>query len=496
MITLPRVSDEQKQMNRFMTWVRHVNMRLRVIGLASEQSYVMENLSMLLSSGMDVISALRAIEMDAKSKRMKTILNEVVQSIENGSTLWSALETSRLLSGQVIALIHIGEDSGKLADNLNVIAIQNQKERDFTSKVRSAMMYPILVLGIAIVIALGMAWFVLPRLVTVFSELKIQLPLITRIIIAIAKYLQAYGNIVIPAIAIIIPVIVYFLFFFSKTRWFGQSILFLVPGASRLIREIELARMGYVMGTLLSAGLPIVQTLESLAQSTTFYSYIKFFKYIRSQIEDGQSWEQALYSYKRVRRVIPTPIQQMIIAGDSSGQLPQTFMKIGQIFESKTDTTAKNLTVILEPVLLVAVWLGVASVALAIIMPIYGLIGGLTTSEGDVRNVSDPNALQVSSVPEVTIAPTPSITPAPPQKVYLKVIATPSGILNVRLKPGDTNPIITKIIPGEQYEYTDEQKVGNFIWYNIQLPTEKAILDGWVIQTYVQLVNQDGTPAE
>lgn len=490
MITLPRVSPGEKQKGRIALWWYGVSRRLRVVGLASEQGYVMENLSMLLSAGMDVISALRAIELDAKSKRMRAVLGDIIQEIENGSTLWSALDRSHLLTGQVIALIHIGEESGKLAQNLQVIAIQQQKERDFTSKVRSAMMYPILVLSIAVVIALGMAWFVLPRLVTVFSEMKIELPLITRIIIRLAEFLKLYGNIAIPSFAIGMVIIVYFLFIFSRSKWFGQMLLFLIPGVNRLIREIELSRMGYVMGTLLSAGLPIIQALDSLIQATTFYAYKKFFTYMRSAIEDGHSWDQGLKAYKKTKKVIPTPIQQMIIAGDSSGKLPETFLKIGEIFEAKTDTTAKNLTVILEPILLVVVWLGVASVALAIIMPIYGLIGGLTDQQGSPNSAPAQDVAVVVSatlIPSITPVPTPNIPPS----IYLKVASTPTNVLNVRRTPELEGTIITKVIPGEQYEYVDEAKVGENIWYQIIIPKEAGVLKGWVIDTYVELVSSE-----
>lgn len=496
MISLPRAINQQKQKGRFALWWCNVRLRMRVIGLASEQSYVMENLSMLLSSGMDVISALYALQVDVKSKRMRVILGDVIADIENGSALWAALNRSKMLSRQIIALIHIGEESGKLAQNLQVISIQQQKQRDFTSKIRSAMMYPILVLAIAVVIALGMAWFVLPKLVTIFSQMHITLPLITRIIIAIAKFLQVYGNVVIPLFALGFILITYFLFFFSKSKWFGQVILFVIPGVNKLIREVELSRMGYVLGTLLHAGLPIIQSIDSLVQATTFHSYKKFFMHVRQSIDDGHSWEQSLKSFKKVRKVIPVPIQQMIIAGDASGQLPQVFLKIGAIFESKTDTTAKNLTVILEPVLLVIVWLGVASVALAIIMPIYGLIGGLTTQQDSVAySTQNQSMAQESFTPIPTSTVTPIPVPNIPATLMLQVADTPSGSLNVLRSAGDASAIIANITKGAKFEYVNEQRIEDHIWYNVYVPTQSGVLNGWVIDTYVILLDEHGNPA-
>ena len=109
-------------------------------------NYFIENLSMLTESGMDVLASLQAIKEDVRSSGMKMIIDTMIIDIESGSTLWRALERTKLAQDQVIALVRVGEESGRLSENLSVVALQQEKDRAFKSKIRSAMMYPVLVL--------------------------------------------------------------------------------------------------------------------------------------------------------------------------------------------------------------------------------------------------------------------------------------------------------------------------------------------------------------
>jgi type IV pilus assembly protein PilC len=319
-----------------------------------EREYLTENLSMLVASGMGIAPALDAIKSEMSSRRMQKVLEKIKRDVESGYPIWRALDASKMFPRRAVSLIRIGEETGKLSQNLKLLAIQEQKEKTFRSKIRSAMVYPLFVLLVTSVVGIGTAWFILPRLTTVFSQLKLDLPLPTRMLIATGGFFQEYGIVAVPVFVFVLAGLLYVLFFFSQTKWLGQAVLFRLPGVSKLIQEVELSRFGYLLGTLLGAGISVVSSLDSLKEVTSFRRYNR-----------GSN------------KMIPVPIQQMIIAGEQSGNLSETLLKIGEIFESKTETSTKNLTVILEPILLVIVWLGVVGVALAIILPIYNLIGGL-----------------------------------------------------------------------------------------------------------------------
>lgn len=135
--------------------------------------------------------------------------------------------------------------------------------------------------------------------------------------------------------------------------------------------------MGYIMGTLLEAGLPINEAIHSITDATFFYAYKRFYKFLGKSVEEGNSFKISFEKYKKVKKILPATLRQMIIAGESSGRLSETLIRIGKTFEDRNENTSKNVTVALEPILLVIVWLGVMALALAVILPVYNLVGQL-----------------------------------------------------------------------------------------------------------------------
>jgi type II secretory pathway component PulF len=144
--------------------------------------------------------------------------------------------------------------------------------------------------------------------------------------------------------------------------------------------EVEVARFGYLLGTLLEAGLPVTKAIDSLTGASEVIRYKKFHQHLHDAIDMGNSFEKSFALYKDIDKLVPQPIQQLIISGEQSGNLNKTLIKVGQVLEAKSDTTTKNLTIIMEPILLVIVWAGVVSVAFAVILPIYSLVGGLNNA--------------------------------------------------------------------------------------------------------------------
>ena len=294
--------------------------------------------------------------------------------------MWRAFEAAGIFPAHAISLVRIGEESGHLAENLQIISTEQQKNQIFKSRIRSAVSYPIFVLGLTVVIGVGISWFILPKLADVFSQLHTKLPLLTRILISFANFLGKYGFEAVPIIILSLILLIYFIFFFSGTRKIGQTFLFILPGIGNLMREIEISRFGYLLGILLEAGLPLTQAIDSLIKACDTSSYKKFYKFLGRSLEDGNSFQEAFTSYRGMRHLIPVSIQKLIIAGEKSGTLSEALTRVGANYEAKTDITVKDLTVILEPLLLIIVCFAVIGVVLAIIMPIYGLLGSMDGS--------------------------------------------------------------------------------------------------------------------
>lgn len=347
-------------------------------GIGKETDYFIENLASLLAAGIPIVSALDSLRTEVRSFKLKKIIEKMEDDIEDGTSLSLTLERSGLFSSHVSALLRVGEKSGKLVENLKIIAIEEQKRRALTSKIRSAAMYPVFVLSLTLVVGIGISWFILPKLAVVFSQLKVTLPLITQVLIDFGVFLNTFGIYFVPGFILFIIAVIYFLFFYSKTKIIGEHILFFLPGAKTLLKQSEISRFSYLLGTLILAGLSATEALDSLRDATSFERYRRFYIHLSQSVSEGNSFKKSFELYEKINTLLPVSIQQLIIAGEQSGSFSETLLKISKTYEEKTDTTAKDLTVMLEPILLVVVWLGVVAVAMAVILPIYSLVGGFS----------------------------------------------------------------------------------------------------------------------
>ncbi len=424
----------------------------------SERDYFVENLSLFVSAGVDIVTALEAIEEEMHSREMRRVLALVRENLEAGVPLSEALEQTHLFPPHALSLVKIGEESGNLSRNLKVVATEAAKERTFRAKVRSAVMYPAFVLVVTFVVGLSIAWFILPKLAAVFSTLHLHLPFVTRVLIGLGAFLGRYGAIAVPLSLLALLALGYFVFSFAPTKFIGQYLVFNLPGIGRLLAEVELARMSYLMSSLLEAGLPVVPALDSIANSSEVPRYRAFYRYLRDQVLEGRSFEESITRYPDSKRIIPAPMQQLIFSGERSGNLPEMFAEINRRYEEKTDTTTKDLAVVLEPILLVIVALGVFTVALGVISPIYSLVGGLGGS-----------AEQNAPVPP----PSPS---APSVNATIYILDTGTGYLNVRAAASAGSAIVARVKPGERYGY---QALENG-WYEITVEG----VTGWVRGDY------------
>ena len=341
-----------------------------------DREYFTSNLALLLKANVAVGEAFEALKATTKSRRLKAALTQLQQDVDDGLPLWQALERSGIVSQQTLTLVQLGEQSGNLNENLRIAAIQEEKQRAFRSKVRSALIYPTFVISLTVIVGLGVAWFLLPRLAETFSQLRVDLPAISTAMISFGTFLQQNGIWAVPAAAVVVLILLYILFAAPPTKHIGQWLLFHTPGIGRLLHEIEIARFGYLFGTLLQAGLSVTEALRLLARATTARQYQRFYLDLHHMFDEGYSFAEGTERLGH-RQLLPPAVRQMIISGERSGALPETLQNVGAIYEEKANISTQNLQAILEPILLVIVWLGVMGVAVAIIIPIYSLVGGL-----------------------------------------------------------------------------------------------------------------------
>jgi type IV pilus assembly protein PilC len=342
------------------------------IGFGNEKDYFIENLSLLIASGMGIVAALSAISSSVKTKKMKKITTFIEESVSAGLPFWKAVTETKLFPDRAIALIRSGEEAGRLPEHLNLVTVQLHKEKVFKSRLRSTLMYPVIVLILALIIAVGSAWYVLPKLVAIFRSPE-TLPFTTKILLWLGTFFKSYGIIFVPSFIALIIFIAYILFVNKKSKFIGDAILFKIPGLKNLVQGLELSRFGYIFGTLLQAGFQVDEALDSIKDGTSYASYRKFYIHIKESINKGETFKVAFASYRHADRYIQQPIQQLIISAEKSGKLPETLIKIGIIFEEKTEAMSQDLATVLEPIVLVIVGLVVGFVVSGVIGSLYGI---------------------------------------------------------------------------------------------------------------------------
>lgn len=375
------VQPKQKKVERAKTITpKKTNVKRLPRGSVSRESkeYFVENLSMLIASGVTIGEALVTVASEMPSKRVKKAVLDMAAKVDEGSMFWKSLEESGILNISAVALIKAGEESGRLAENLKVVAEQIHKNNVMTAKVRSALLYPAFLLTLLILVGSGIGLFLLPKLAEIFNGLDVQLNLLTKLLINFGIFWSHWGLILTGVMFVLLFFMVLAITYNKTIRSWAEVVLFKLPGMGRLMYETEISRFGFILGSLLDAGLPAVEALDSLSDSMATKRYRDATKIMRDSIEEGNTFATTFDRIKD-RKAFPGPIRQLIISAEKSGNLSETLLKLSKIYEDKADITSRNLETLLEPVILVIIAIGVLFVALAVVLPIYSLVGGIDT---------------------------------------------------------------------------------------------------------------------
>lgn len=335
-----------------------------------------ETLSMLISTGVTVGLSLEIISKEVPSKKVRRAILAIRDKVDEGGTLWKAIGESGILSASSVALIKAGEESGRLAENLKVVSDQTHRINTINAKVRSALIYPSFLIVLLILVGSGISLFLLPRLAEIFNGLDVELNLLTKFMIGFGIFWSHWGLIITILFFVGVFLVGVGVAYLRPVRTVAENILFLIPGIKTLMYQTEIARLGFIMGSLLEAGLPIIDVIDSLADSFSTTRYRNIALIIKTNVEEGQSIAKTFEKIKD-RKALPGPIRQLIVSSEKSGNLSTTLLKISDIYEEKAEITAQNLETVLEPIILIIIALGVLFVALSVILPIYSLLGGI-----------------------------------------------------------------------------------------------------------------------
>jgi type II secretory pathway component PulF len=347
------------------------------LGYGTERDYFIENMSLLVAAGVDIQKTLDILARSAKNRRFKQAIRAMAERVTLGNPLWQSLQDAKLLPNRFAYLVRIGEESGRLPEHLNLVTIQQHKERVFTSRLRTALLYPTMVLIISTIVAVVSIGYTLPKITGFLTQANVELPLTTRLLIDFGSFLEKYGALAFVIFIIGLGVIAYLFFIFKRTKFIGEAILFHTPGIAGLVQGVEVSRFGYMFGAMLTSGLVISDALGLLITATPFSRYKTFYTYLQKSVRDGIALETCFNDYRHADRLVPLPMLQLIASAERSGKLSETLLKVGQIFEEKTEALSRDLSTILEPLVLIVVGVIVGLIAVGIISPMYSLVGAI-----------------------------------------------------------------------------------------------------------------------
>ncbi|MFH0770026.1 MAG: type II secretion system F family protein [Candidatus Peregrinibacteria bacterium] len=349
------------------------------LGMGRQAALFVQSTAMMLNAGLPILDALKIFELEARGRSVKKLAQRMIASVESGSPLWRAMQEQCLFPPYDISMVRIGEDAGNLARNMEYLSEQREKDRALRSKVKMAMIYPAVVLVLMFVLIMGLGLFVLPNLVGVLVSLNVKLPLMTQIVIWVANAFSAQGKIFVPA-SFGFLVLFALLAKFTRFKVVVQWLVFRLPGIGRLAREATIARFGVILGGLLQAGVPLVESMESLVHVTTVVAYQDFYTELLKHVQVGDSFAKAFEELKESKNLFPISVQQLVVTGERSGALSESLLRIATMYDRKAEETAQVLPVILEPVLLLCIGALVGAIAFAIIIPIYSVVGGINSA--------------------------------------------------------------------------------------------------------------------
>lgn len=335
---------------------------------SSEKIELIGNLSTMLSAGIPILDAVRSMSEDAKGG-VKIILDTLMQDITEGKHVYMSLaKFPQVFDKVTVNVVKASEEAGTLDVTLKDLRESIKKQNEFNDKIRSALIYPAFIGVLFFIILIVNLVYVIPKIATVFKNLKVPLPLPTKILIFVSDLMLKYTYPFLGGVALFI-FLAYLLF--TKKRNFILNIVYSLPVVSELVKLIDLTRLTRSLHLLLYSGIPITESLELSGDVASRLQTVKVIETSKSMVLSGKPFSEGLKAHKGY---IPSLMIKLVEAGEKTGSLDKSLQDVSEFFDYQVTKTLSTLTALLEPIMLVVVGLVVGGLMMSIIAPIYGLI--------------------------------------------------------------------------------------------------------------------------
>lgn len=325
-----------------------------------------KHLSAMIKAGITITEAFNIFIEQTGSKGGKKMFENILISIKNGQTLSKSLaQYPKIFSEIYINMIAVGEESGTLEQVLEYLDLQLEKEYDLKKKIKSAFIYPVVILSITLLMALGIVVFIMPKITKIFTTFKVDLPLPTKILIWLTNNI----GLSIGALAGFIAAMI-FLFKIKAVKQAWQRFALHLPIFGKILIKTYLARFSRNLHSLLQSGLTMTRAIEVVANTMGSEIYQHTVLEAKQRVEQGGSLGESFSHYPKL---FPMIMVKMLMVGEKTGGMEASTGHLAELYERDVDNITKNLSTLLEPLLLVLMATVVGGLAISIILPIYQL---------------------------------------------------------------------------------------------------------------------------
>ena len=338
---------------------------------AKDRVIFTRQLSTLINAGLPLTQSLRTVSEQIQNKTLREVVVDIVASVESGVSLsQSFAKHPKIFSDIYVSLVAAGEASGSLDKSLERIAMQQEKDAAIVGKIRSALIYPIIVLVVIMLVMVFMLTTVLPQVGSLYKDLHKPLPPLTQVLLFVSTFILHFWYLVLVAMA---GAGLGLRNYFKTTagRAIADRAKLNVPLFGKIFRKVYMARLARTLGTMLQSGIPMLEALRIVKNAIANVHVEAVLEKSMQGVKGGKALSSTLENEEAILKLVP----QMIKIGEQSGAIDSMLDRVAQYYENEVDEEVKNISTTIEPLLMVVLGVMVGGVIAAILMPVYSLVG-------------------------------------------------------------------------------------------------------------------------
>lgn len=332
------------------------------------------NLANMLEAGLSLTRSIAVMEKQSKNKKLKNIYHELNLDISAGKTFHDALDRWNTVFPPVfISMVKAGEESGNLADSLKSVGTQMEATYKLQKKIKGAMMYPSVIFAVMIIIGIIMMVFVVPKLTATFADVKAELPGSTKFVIFMSEFLRNHF-ILLPLMLLAAMTAIYQVLHTKQGRKIFDKIVIKLPIFGQLIKESNSAKTARTMSSLIGSGVDLIQSVDITSEVLQNNLYKDVMSQVKMNVEKGKPMSDIFNQHEEL---YPIFVSEMINVGEETGKLSTMLQGVAVFYENEVDQKTKDLSTIIEPILMVFIGGAVGFFAISMITPMYSVMNNI-----------------------------------------------------------------------------------------------------------------------